>query len=135
MNISRTLGQANPLGATIVDGGNNFSVFSRNATGVELLLFDHADDSRPARTLCIDPTTNRTYRYWHVFVPDLLPGQIYSYRVYGPSAPAHGLRFDPSKVLLDPVLVPPLVARASTALKYAMVSSIVTLTTTLVPTV
>ena len=50
----------------------------------------------------IDPATNRTYHYWHVFVPGLRPGQIYGYRVEGPSVPASGLRFDPSKVLLDP---------------------------------
>ena len=50
----------------------------------------------------IDPATNRTYHYWHVFVPGVRPGQIYGYRVEGPSAPASGLRFDPAKVLLDP---------------------------------
>ena len=50
----------------------------------------------------IDPATNRTYHYWHVFVPRVPPGQIYGYRVEGPSDPARGLRFDPAKVLLDP---------------------------------
>jgi glycogen operon protein len=50
----------------------------------------------------IDPVTNRTYHYWHVFVPGVQPGQIYGYRVEGPSAPERGLRFDSTKVLLDP---------------------------------
>ena len=50
----------------------------------------------------IDPVTNRTYHYWHVFVPGVPPGQIYGYRVEGPSAPERGLRFDPAKVLIDP---------------------------------
>ena len=44
----------------------------------------------------------RTYHYWHVFVPDVRPGQIYGCRVQGPVDPANGMRFDPAKVLLDP---------------------------------
>jgi len=91
-----------PLGATIADGGANFSVFSRNASGVELLFFDRTDDAKPARVVRLDPVTNRTYHYWHVFVPGVRPGQIYGYRVDGPSDPASGMRFDPFKVLLDP---------------------------------
>lgn len=80
MNMPGSCGQASPLGATVMDGGTNFSLFSRNATSIELLLFDHAGDSRPARTFCIDPTTNRSYHYWHIFVPGVLPGQVYGYR-------------------------------------------------------
>jgi isoamylase len=82
--------------------GVNFSVYSKNATGVELLLFDAVTDGRPARVLHLDPAVNRTYHYWHVFVPGLQPGQLYGYRVAGPFDPARGLRFDASKVLLDP---------------------------------
>ena len=48
-------GRSSPLGATVVPGGVNFSVFSRNASGVELLLFDRENDSRPARVIPIDP--------------------------------------------------------------------------------
>jgi glycogen operon protein len=95
-------GRSSPLGATVVPGGVNFSVFSRNASGVELLLFDREDDARPIRVIPIDPAANRTYHYWHVFVPGAQPGQLYAYRVQGPSDPANGLRFDPAKVLLDP---------------------------------
>jgi isoamylase len=91
-----------PLGATPYADGVNFSVFSKNATGVELLLFDHVDDTRPARVIPIDPSSNRTYHYWHVFMPDVGAGQIYAYKVNGPSDPANGMRFDPGKVLLDP---------------------------------
>ncbi len=90
-----------PLGAAVVDGGANFSLFSRTATGVELLLFDR-DDDVPSHVVRIDPETNRTYQYWHVFVPGVRPGQIYGYRIAGPYAPERGLRFDPTKVLLDP---------------------------------
>jgi isoamylase len=93
--------RSSPLGSTIYKNGVNFSVFSRAATGMELLLFDHEDDARPERIIPIDPST-RTYHYWHIFVPGLQSGQIYGYRAYGPSDPASGMRFDSSKVLLDP---------------------------------
>jgi len=95
-------GQSYPLGATLVPDGANFSVFSRGASSVELLLFEHQDDSRPARVISLDPAVNRTYHYWHAFVPGVRPGQIYGYRVSGPWDPANGMRFDSSKVLLDP---------------------------------
>lgn len=95
-------GRSSPLGAAVVDGGVNFSLFSRTATGVELLLFDRDDDLAPSRVIRLDPASNRTYHYWHVFVPGVQPGQIYGYRVQGPPAPERGLRFDSAKVLLDP---------------------------------
>jgi glycogen operon protein len=91
-----------PLGATVCPDGVGFSIFSRKASGVELLLFDREDDARPAQVINIDPEKNRTYHYWHVFVPNLREGQIYGYRINGPVDPANGLRFDPAKVLLDP---------------------------------
>ena len=95
-------GSSSPLGATLSPGGVNFSVFSRHATGVQLLLFDAADDTKAARVVDLDPSTNRTYYYWHVFVPNVRPGQLYGYRVDGPLDPSSGLRFDATKVLLDP---------------------------------
>ena len=101
-NAVRRASRCAPLGATVVPGGVNFSVFSRHACAVEVLFFDRADDPRPARVVPIDPTTNRTYHYWHAFVPGAQPGQLYGFRVHGPSDPAAGLRFDPGKVLLDP---------------------------------
>jgi isoamylase len=101
-NVASWTGRSGPLGATVVDGGVNFSLFSRSATGVELVLFDRPDDPRPARVVRIDPTTNRSYHYWHTFVPDLRPGQLYGYRVEGRFDPAKGLRFDSTRILLDP---------------------------------
>ncbi|HJZ60301.1 MAG TPA: glycogen debranching protein GlgX [Gemmataceae bacterium] len=95
-------GQPFPLGATVVDGGANFSLFSRTATGVELVFFDREEDARPSRVVTLDPVTNRTYHYWHTFVPGVKPGQIYGYRVQGPAEPERGLRFDAAKLLLDP---------------------------------
>ena len=95
-------GSSSPLGATLGPDGANFSVFARHATGVELLLFERADDPRASCTIRLDPVANRTYHYWHVFVPGVRPGQTYGYRVEGPFDPAAGMRFDPTKVLLDP---------------------------------
>lgn len=97
-----TAGQSAPLGATPINGGVNFSVFSRHASGVNLLFFDQEYDARPTRVISLNPAANRTYYYWHVFVPDVQPGQIYAYRIAGPFDPGDGLRFDPAKVLLDP---------------------------------
>jgi isoamylase len=100
--IQITPGTPAPLGARLAPGGVNFSVFSKDAELVELLLFDDAAASEPARVVPLDAHTHRTYHYWHAFVPDLEAGQIYAYRAHGPFAPHRGLRFDTSKALLDP---------------------------------
>ncbi|MCB9874339.1 MAG: glycogen debranching protein GlgX [Planctomycetaceae bacterium] len=102
MNVIGTHGRGFPLGASVEDEGVNFSLFARHATSVELLLFDRENDPQPSRVVPIDSATNRTYHYWHVFLPGVQAGQLYGYRVHGPSEPARGLRFDPTKVLLDP---------------------------------
>src|SRR4051794_2939125 len=91
-------GRSAPLGATVSEGGVNFSVFSRHATRIELLLFDRDADARPSRIIPINAESGRTYHYWHAFVPRLKPGQLYGYRAYGLVNPESGLRFDSSKV-------------------------------------
>jgi isoamylase len=133
---AENFGQSSPLGATVLPGGVNFSIFSRNASGVELLLFNREDDMQPECMIKLDPATNRTSHYWHMFVPNVRPGQLYGYRVDGPFDPAGGMRFDASKVLLDPyargVVVPRSYSRdaasregdnASTAMKSVVVDS------------
>jgi glycogen operon protein len=95
-------GRSAPLGATVCSDGVNFSIFSKNAGLIELLLFDDVSAANPARVIPFDPNRNRTYHYWHVFIPDLKPGQVYGYRARGPFAPEQGLRFDGEKTLLDP---------------------------------
>ncbi len=95
-------GRSFPLGASLVARGANFSVFSRHASAVQLLLFDRADDACPARVIDLDPRTQRTYHYWHAFVPGVEAGQLYGYRAHGAFVPDKGLRFDASNVLLDP---------------------------------
>jgi isoamylase len=95
-------GTSFPLGATLVNGGVNFSVFAKHSGGAQLLLFDHVDAPKPSRVIDLDPRINRTYHYWHAFVPGIGAGQLYAYRVAGPFDPERGLRFDPDKALLDP---------------------------------
>ena len=68
-------GRSFPLGATIYPEGVNFSVFSKQSEAVQLLFFDHIDDPKPSRVIELDRHTNRTYHYWHVFVPAITAGQ------------------------------------------------------------
>ncbi len=95
-------GRSYPLGATVYPSGTNFSLFSKSASAVELLLFDDPDDALPQRLLSLDPYQCRTYYYWHTFVPGIGHGQLYGYRVRGPHDPERGLRFDGEKLLVDP---------------------------------
>ena len=92
-------GSAYPLGATWDGSGVNFALFSEHATGVQLCLFDSADDGM--ERVCI-PLTEHTDRVWHAYLPDARPGQLYGYRVVGPWDPVNGHRFNPAKLLLDP---------------------------------
>ncbi len=88
-----------PLGATYDGKGVNFSVFSDNATGVEVCLFDSNDSERLIATI---PMTEKTFSVWHVYLPDLKPGQLYGFRVDGPYKPEDGMRFNKHKLLIDP---------------------------------
>ena len=77
-------GRFHPPGAIPDAGGVNFAVFCRNATAVQLLLFDRADARQPAQVIDLDPALNTTYFIWHVNVKGLRPGAHYAYRVDGP---------------------------------------------------
>ncbi len=100
---SKTLpGHSFPLGTTVYPEGTNFSIYSKNATSIELLLFDSPNQKQPARVVPLDLKENQTHFYWHIFVPGIKAGQIYAYRVNGPFAPEIGHLFDARKVLLDP---------------------------------
>jgi isoamylase len=89
-------GEHVPLGATWDGEGTNFSIFSANAEWVELVLLD-PDGGRRSYELA-----ERTDLHWHGYVHGVGPGQLYAFRVYGRYEPEHGLRFNPSKLLLDP---------------------------------
>jgi len=93
------VGTPYPLGATLSEDGVNFSLFSANATAVDLCLFDSIESSQASRTIRV---RSRTNQIWHVFVPGLKAGQCYGYRVHGPYEPEQGHRFNPAKLLLDP---------------------------------
>jgi isoamylase len=92
-------GAPHPLGATWDGEGVNFAIFSRHASGVELCLFDSDD---PGREIARVPLAERTHDVFHAYLPDVRPGQLYGYRVYGDYAPEQGQRFNPNKLLLDP---------------------------------
>jgi glycogen operon protein len=93
------LGHPYPLGATWMGNGVNFAIFSEHATGVELCLFDDLEATEENIRL---PVSEHTDQVWHEFLPDVRPGQLYGYRVSGPYDPERGLRFNSSKLLLDP---------------------------------
>ena len=92
-------GRPYPLGATYRDGGTNFAVYSLRATGVDLCLF--APDA-PDREVMRFSMRDQSEHVWHVFVPGVLPGTLYGFRVYGEWAPHKGRQFNPFKLLVDP---------------------------------
>ncbi len=91
-------GSPHPRGATPLDGGVNFALFSAHATRVEVCIFDDAGEKEIARIALPEYTDE----VWHGFVPGLKPGARYGYRVHGPYEPLQGHRFNPHKLLLDP---------------------------------
>ena len=83
----------------IWDGkGTNFTLFSANATKVEVCLFDSAGATERERIVLPEYTD----QVWHGYLPDVAPGSVYGFRVHGPYAPLEGHRFNPNKLLLDP---------------------------------
>jgi isoamylase len=99
MTLTLWPGKSYPRGPSWDGKGVNFSLFSENATAVDLLLFDTPGASEPSATL---PLRERTAEIWHGYIPGIGPGQLYGYRVHGPYDPAKGHRFNPNKLLLDP---------------------------------
>ncbi len=97
--IKTWLGYPYPLGATWLGNGVNFALFSEHATSVDLCLFDSME--APEENVRI-PVTEHTDQVWHIFLPEVRPGQLYGYRVSGPYEPETGIRFNSSKLLLDP---------------------------------
>ena len=89
-------GRPFPLGATFDGQGTNFALFSENARGVALCLFDeHGTEERIL-------VPERTAHVWHCYLPGIGPGQCYGYRVDGAYEPSAGHRFNPNKLLIDP---------------------------------
>src|SRR5713101_2316788 len=92
-------GNPYPLGATWDGEGVNFALFSENATGVELCLFEGSKGNDELPRVRV---TEQTDLVWHVYIPGIRPGQRYGYRVHGPYEPERGHRFNPAKLLIDP---------------------------------
>lgn len=92
-------GKPYPLGTTWDGLGVNFALFSEHATAVDLCLFDAHDPTRETARIRMPEQTDHV---WHVYLPYLLPGQLYGYRVHGPYAPEAGHRFNAHKLLIDP---------------------------------
>jgi isoamylase len=93
----QSAGSPFPRGANWDGKGVNFSLFSESSESVELCLFDAKGENEQRIRI-----RERTNGAWHIYVPGVGPGQLYGYRVHGPYVPESGLRFNPSKVLLDP---------------------------------
>src|SRR5256714_10826377 len=92
-------GKPHPLGATWLGNGVNFAIFAEHATGIDLCLFDNLDGPKENVRIRL---REQTEQIWHAFLPEMRPGQLYGYRVVGPYDPKRGLRFNESKLLLDP---------------------------------
>ena len=99
MNTAVYPGKPYPLGASFDGGGVNFALYAENAEGVDLCLFQSPDSETESVKIRMK---ENSHHVWHAYVPDLLPGQLYGYRVFGPYDPGRGHRFNPHKLLLDP---------------------------------
>jgi len=96
-------GEPFPAGASRTAGGINFSVFSRNASAVSLVLYATATATEPLQVVTLDPVHNRTFFFWHVLIEGAGPGLCYAWRVDGPLDTARtGFRHDPRRDLVDP---------------------------------
>jgi isoamylase len=91
-------GKPYPLGSVWDGEGVNFALYSEHAEKVELCLFDPSGRRETLRVLLPEQTD----MVWHGYLPEVRPGQLYGYRVYGPYAPQQGHRFNHHKLLLDP---------------------------------
>ncbi len=91
-------GRPYPLGSTWDGEGVNFALYSEHAEKVELCLFDLSGRRETGRI----QLPEQTDMVWHGYLPEVRPGQLYGYRVFGPYAPEQGHRFNPNKLLLDP---------------------------------
>ncbi len=91
-----------PYGAVVTDRGVQFVVFSRSATAMRVLLYDHVDDREPSEIIDFDRDTDRWGDVWSAFVPGIGPGQLYHFQANGPFDPESGQWFDGNARLIDP---------------------------------
>jgi isoamylase len=91
-----------PYGAILRKGGVQFAVFSRSATAMRVLLYNHVGDYEPSRVVDFDRDLHRWGDVWSLFVPGIGAGQFYHFQAEGPFDPEHGYRFDSAARLIDP---------------------------------
>lgn len=91
-----------PFGANVNNTGAQFSVFSRSATAMRLLLYNEVTDTEPSEIIAFDRDTDRWGDVWSLNVPSLAHGQLYHFQASGPWDPDNGHRFDPAARLIDP---------------------------------
>jgi len=101
-NLVAETGKALPLGASLVNDGVNFAIFSRHATAVTLIIFESQDMNSSWVEIPLDKREHRTGNIWHCFIRGLSAGTCYLYRAEGPYFPEKGQRFNPHKTLIDP---------------------------------
>ncbi|HEX6816799.1 MAG TPA: glycogen debranching protein GlgX [Ktedonobacterales bacterium] len=99
--MARTIwpGKPYPLGATYNGKGVNFALYTEAGKRVELCLFERPGPGATCEKVTLPEVTAHVH---HGFLPGMAPGQLYGYRVYGEYKPEEGLRFNPSKLLIDP---------------------------------
>jgi glycogen operon protein len=90
------------MGSFPTESGVNFSVFSRHATAITLILFQTTEPDSPYQEVRLDPKRHKTGDIWHCHIRNLRAGTCYLYRADGPYQPERGLRFNAHKTLLDP---------------------------------
>jgi isoamylase len=91
-----------PYGAILRNEGVQFAVFSRSATAMRVLLYDHVGDYEPSRVVDFDRSLHRWGDVWSLFMPGIGAGQLYHFQAEGPFDPEHGYRFDSKARLIDP---------------------------------
>lgn len=91
-----------PLGVKLDRNGAQFSIFSRHAASVTLVLFASTKPDSPFEEIALDPKKNKTGDIWHIWIEGIREGQLYGYRIDGPYDPLNAQRFNKYKLLLDP---------------------------------
>lgn len=91
-----------PYGAHPVEDGIQFTLFSRHAKRVWLMLFDDPDAVEPVEEFELTPENNRIGDIWHVHIRTARVGQYYLYRMEGESPAGGKCFFNPDQWLLDP---------------------------------
>ncbi|KAK4757796.1 hypothetical protein SAY87_019097 [Trapa incisa] len=97
-------GLPTPFGATPVDGGVNFAVFSGGAVSATLCLLSPSDlrENTVSEQISLDPSINRTGDVWHVFLKGDFTNMLYGYKFEGKFSPDEGYLYDATRILLDP---------------------------------